>query len=157
VPLGAACLRIVSYGNLGYAYFMVMMQAFNGRHHCSDYREFLRLLAVRDSLGVLGWLFLCICVPTEFFFSIAIAERAMAVISAILFKRGNGRSRRFNSDYGDLANISVNVVLLLFVADPSSTALVMIPLFLRQRKGNGSNTLTAGRSNRIVGRDRFYA
>src|SRR6202795_919668 len=30
VPLGANCLRIVSYGNLGYAYFMVMMQAFNG-------------------------------------------------------------------------------------------------------------------------------
>ena len=30
LPMGAACLRIVSYGNLGYAYFMVMMQAFNG-------------------------------------------------------------------------------------------------------------------------------
>src|SRR5580693_3383982 len=30
VPLGVACLRIISYGNLGYAYFMVMMQAFNG-------------------------------------------------------------------------------------------------------------------------------
>src|SRR5271167_1743455 len=30
VPLAAACLRIISYGNLGYAYFMVMMQAFNG-------------------------------------------------------------------------------------------------------------------------------
>jgi Na+-driven multidrug efflux pump len=30
VALGAACLRIVGYGNLGYAYFMVMMQAFNG-------------------------------------------------------------------------------------------------------------------------------
>src|SRR5208282_5161882 len=30
VPLGAACLRIVSYGNIGYAYFMIMMQAFNG-------------------------------------------------------------------------------------------------------------------------------
>src|ERR1700681_2238400 len=30
IPLGAACLRIISYGNLGYAYFMVMMQAFNG-------------------------------------------------------------------------------------------------------------------------------
>src|SRR5271163_2687393 len=27
VSLGAACLRIISYGNLGYAYFMVMMQA----------------------------------------------------------------------------------------------------------------------------------
>src|SRR5260370_36912905 len=30
VPLGAACLRIVSYGHLGHAYFMAMMQAFNG-------------------------------------------------------------------------------------------------------------------------------
>jgi putative MATE family efflux protein len=30
VPLGAACLRIVSYGNIGYAYGMVMLQAFNG-------------------------------------------------------------------------------------------------------------------------------
>ena len=30
VPLGASCLRIVSYGNIGYAYGMVMLQAFNG-------------------------------------------------------------------------------------------------------------------------------
>jgi putative MATE family efflux protein len=30
VSLGAACLRIVSYGNIGYAYGMVMLQAFNG-------------------------------------------------------------------------------------------------------------------------------
>ena len=30
VPLGATCLRIVSCGNIGYAYVMVMMQAFNG-------------------------------------------------------------------------------------------------------------------------------
>ena len=32
VPLGAACLRIISYGNLGYAYFMVMMQALSLIH-----------------------------------------------------------------------------------------------------------------------------
>src|SRR6201984_3244574 len=30
VPLAASCLRIVSYGNIGYAYGMVMLQAFNG-------------------------------------------------------------------------------------------------------------------------------
>src|SRR5258707_7365522 len=30
VPLAASCLRILSYGNIGYAYGMVMLQAFNG-------------------------------------------------------------------------------------------------------------------------------
>ena len=30
IPLAASCLRIVSYGNIGYAYGMVMLQAFNG-------------------------------------------------------------------------------------------------------------------------------
>src|ERR1035441_10176643 len=30
LPLAASCLRILSYGNIGYAYGMVMLQAFNG-------------------------------------------------------------------------------------------------------------------------------
>src|SRR5262252_5673603 len=30
IPLAASCLRIVSYGNIGFAYGMVMLQAFNG-------------------------------------------------------------------------------------------------------------------------------
>ena len=30
IPLAASCLRIISYGNIGYAYGMVMLQAFNG-------------------------------------------------------------------------------------------------------------------------------
>ncbi len=56
VPLGAACLRIISYGNLGYAYFHgddAGLQR-RGRHDHADHREFLRLLAVRDSAGILA-------------------------------------------------------------------------------------------------------
>ncbi len=30
IPLAASCLRILSYGNIGYAYGMIMLQAFNG-------------------------------------------------------------------------------------------------------------------------------
>src|SRR5258708_8116035 len=30
VPLAASCLRILSYGNIAYAYGMIMLQAFNG-------------------------------------------------------------------------------------------------------------------------------
>src|ERR1700704_5041324 len=30
IPLASSCLRILSYGNIGYAYGMVMLQAFNG-------------------------------------------------------------------------------------------------------------------------------
>jgi hypothetical protein len=47
VPLAA--LRILSYGNIGYAYGMVMLQAFNP----GDHREFL-LLVVGDSAGLLA-------------------------------------------------------------------------------------------------------
>src|SRR5450755_1291416 len=30
IPLAASCLRIISLGNIGFAYGMVMLQAFNG-------------------------------------------------------------------------------------------------------------------------------
>jgi putative MATE family efflux protein len=95
VPLGAACLRIVSYGNLGYAYFMVMMQAFNGAGDTIT-------PTIVNFFGF--WLFeiplaYWLAIPLHMrsngvFFSIAIAESAMAVASAILFKRGKWKKQK---------------------------------------------------------------
>lgn len=95
VPLGAACLRIVSYGNIGYAYFMVMMQAFNGAGDTIT-------PTVVNFFGF--WLFeiplaYVLAMPVGMksngvFISIAIAESSMAAASAILFKRGKWKKQK---------------------------------------------------------------
>jgi Na+-driven multidrug efflux pump len=95
VPLGAACLRIVSYGNLGYAYFMVMMQAFNGAGDTIT-------PTIVNFFGF--WLFeiplaYWLAIPLHMrsngvFFSIAIAESSMAAVSAILFKQGRWKKKK---------------------------------------------------------------
>src|SRR5246500_415448 len=95
LPLGAACLRIVSYGNLGYAYFMVMMQAFNGAGDTIT-------PTIVNFFGF--WLFeiplaYALAIPLRMrsngvFFSIAIAESSMAVVSAILFKQGKWKKQK---------------------------------------------------------------
>jgi putative MATE family efflux protein len=95
VPLGAACLRIVSYGNLGYAYFMVMMQAFNGAGDTIT-------PTIVNFFGF--WLFeiplaYWLAIPLKMrsngaFFSIAIAETSMAIASAILFKQGRWKNQK---------------------------------------------------------------
>jgi putative MATE family efflux protein len=95
IPLGAACLRIVSYGNLGYAYFMVMMQAFNGAGDTIT-------PTIVNFFGF--WLFeipvaYTLAIPLHMrsngvFASIAIAESAMAIASAILFKQGKWKQQK---------------------------------------------------------------
>src|SRR5246127_2604471 len=95
VPLGAACLRIVSYGNLGYAYFMVMMQAFNGAGDTITptivnffgfwLLEIPLAYVLAKPLGMKS---------NGVFFSIAIAESAMAAASAILFKQGKWKTKK---------------------------------------------------------------
>src|SRR6202167_3750539 len=95
VPLGAACLRIVSYGNLGYAYFMVMMQAFNGAGDTIT-------PTIVNFFGF--WLFeiplaYWLAIPLHMhsnggFFFIAIAESSMAVASAILFRQGKWKKQK---------------------------------------------------------------
>lgn len=95
VPLGAACLRIVSYGNLGYAYFMVMMQAFNGAGDTitPTIVNFFGFWLLEIPLAY------TLAIPLHLrsngvFFSIAIAESAMAAASAVLFKQGRWKQQK---------------------------------------------------------------
>jgi putative MATE family efflux protein len=95
LPMGAACLRIVSYGNLGYAYFMVMMQAFNGAGDTitPTIVNFFGFWLLEIPLAY--WLALPLKMHSNgVFAAIAIAESSMAVASAILFKQGRWKRKK---------------------------------------------------------------
>jgi Na+-driven multidrug efflux pump len=95
VPLGAACLRIISYGNLGYAYFMVMMQAFNGAGDTitPTIVNFFGFWLFEIPLAY--WLSIPLHMRSNgVFFSIAAAESIMAAVSAVLFKQGRWKKQR---------------------------------------------------------------
>ena len=95
VPLAATCLRIVSYGNIGYSWFMVMIQAFNGAGDTITptivnffgfwLLEIPLAYVLAKPLGMKS---------NGVFYSIAIAESAMALASAILFKRGKWKTQK---------------------------------------------------------------
>jgi len=95
VALGAACLRIISYGNLGYAYFMVMMQAFNGAGDTitPTIVNFFGFWLFEIPLAY--WLAIPLRMKSNgVFASIAIAESSMAIASAILFKQGKWKKQK---------------------------------------------------------------
>src|SRR5271169_4438207 len=95
VPLAAACLRILSYGNIAYAYGMVMLQAFNGAGDTVtptivNFFGFWVLeiplawwLAIHQELHSKG-----------VFFAIVIAEAFIAAVSIVLFKRGRWKRQQ---------------------------------------------------------------
>jgi len=95
VPLGAACLRIVSYGNIGYAYGMVMMQAFNGAGDTVTptivnlFGFWLLEIPLAYWLAIgLHWR------SNGVYASIVIAECSIAAASAVLFKRGRWKTQQ---------------------------------------------------------------
>jgi Na+-driven multidrug efflux pump len=95
VSLGASCLRIVSYGNIGYAYGMVMLQAFNGAGDTvtPTIVNFFGFWVLEIPLAY--WL----AIPRGLhangvYLSIVIAEGAMAGVSILLFKRGRWKLRQ---------------------------------------------------------------
>jgi putative MATE family efflux protein len=89
LPLAASALRIFSYGNIGYAYAMVMLQAFNGAGDTVtptivNFFAFWMLeiplayfLAIHTGMQARG-----------VYWSVVVAEAAMAAVSIVLFKRG---------------------------------------------------------------------
>jgi putative MATE family efflux protein len=95
VPLAATCLRILSYGNIAYAYGMVMLQAFNGAGDTvtPTYVHFFGFwileiplayfLAITAQLGANG-----------VYISIVIAEAAIAAAGILLFRRGRWKGQQ---------------------------------------------------------------
>ena len=95
VPLGAACLRIVSYGNMGYAFGMVMLQAFNGAGDTvtPTIVNFLGFWLLESPLAY------SLAIPLHMrsngaFWAIVVAEAAIAGASAILFKQGRWKKQK---------------------------------------------------------------
>jgi putative MATE family efflux protein len=95
VPLAASCLRILSYGNIGYAYGMVMLQAFNGAGDT----------VTPTWVNLFGFWFLEIplaywlAIPVNLrsngvFFSIVIAECSIALAGILLFRRGRWKQQK---------------------------------------------------------------
>jgi len=89
VPIAAAALRTFSCGNIGYAYGMVMLQAFNGAGDTIT-PTIVNFFGFWVLELPLAW---CLAVPTHLksegvFLSIVIAECSIAAASMVLFRRG---------------------------------------------------------------------
>ncbi len=95
VALGASCLRIVSYGNIGYAYGMVMLQAFNGAGDTvtPTIVNFFGFWLLEIPLAY--WLAIPLHLQSNgVYWAIVIAEGAIAAVSAGLFKQGKWKEKK---------------------------------------------------------------
>ncbi len=95
VPYAASCLRILSFGNVAWAYGMVMLQAFNGAGDTitPTLVNFVGFWLLEIPLAY----FLAIPVgmhSSGVFVSIVIAEAFIAGVSVILFKRGRWKRQQ---------------------------------------------------------------
>src|ERR1700674_2099763 len=95
VPLAASCLRIISYGNFGYAYGMVMLQAFNGAGDTvtPTIVNFFGFWLLEIPLAY----FLAITAGMRangVYISIVVAEGFIACVSIILFRRGRWKRQQ---------------------------------------------------------------
>jgi MATE family, multidrug efflux pump len=95
VPLGAMALRIISYGNIGYAYGMVMLQSFNGAGDTLT-PTIVNLFGFWCfEIPVAYWLAIKLGLQSKgVYFSIVIAEGAIALASMLLFRRGGWKRQQ---------------------------------------------------------------
>jgi Na+-driven multidrug efflux pump len=94
IPLAASCLRIVSYGNIGYAYGMVMLQAFNGAGDTvtPTVVNFFGFWLLEIPLAY--WLGIHVHMQSNgAFWAIVVAESAIAGASALLFRQGRWKKK----------------------------------------------------------------
>jgi putative MATE family efflux protein len=94
VPMAISALRIVSTGNIGYAYAMVMLQAFNGAGDTvtPTIVNFFGFWVFEIPLAY--WLAIHRSMHSNgVYWSIVIAECSIAVASIILFKQGRWKQR----------------------------------------------------------------
>jgi putative MATE family efflux protein len=95
VPLAASALRILSYGNIAYAYGMVMLQSFNGAGDTvtPTIVNFFGFWLLEIPLA--WWLALHQGLrSTGVFLSIVIAQAAVAVAGILLFRRGKWKKQQ---------------------------------------------------------------
>ena len=95
LPAAAACLRILSYGNIGYAYGMVMLQAFNGAGDTvtPTIVNFFGFWILEIPLAY----FLAITMRMQangVYVSIVVAECAIAAAGILLFRRGKWKGQQ---------------------------------------------------------------
>jgi len=95
MPLASSCLRVLSYGNIAYAFGMVMLQAFNGAGDTRTptvvflFGYWLIEIPVAYVLAVPAGLH-----SKGAYLSILIAESVIAAASAILFRRGRWKEQK---------------------------------------------------------------
>jgi putative MATE family efflux protein len=95
VPLAASALRILSYGNIAYAYGMVMLQSFNGAGDTitPTIVNFFGFWILEIPLA--WWLALHQGLrSTGVFLSIVIAQAAVALAGILLFRRGRWKKQK---------------------------------------------------------------
>src|SRR5215472_2396414 len=95
IPLASAALRILSYGNIGYAYGMVMLQAFNGAGDTvtPTYVHFFGFWLLEIPLAYY------LAIPAHVgangvYTSIVVAECAIATAGVLLFRRGRWKGQQ---------------------------------------------------------------
>ncbi len=94
IPLAVSCLRILSYGNIGYAYGMVMLQAFNGAGDTvtPTVMNFFGFLLLEIPLA---WgLAIPLGLRTDgVYLAIFISEGLIAAVAIMLFRRGSWKAK----------------------------------------------------------------
>ena len=95
VPIAATALRILSYGNIGYAYAMVMLQAFNGAGDTitPTIVNFFGFWMFQIPLA--WWLSFRIGMHEHgVFLAIVLSECSIAAASVLLFRRGRWKQQK---------------------------------------------------------------